>query len=90
MRAITRDTQVIKMGTDNTPRDSTIPHRRLYSIKELCQLTHMSHATAWRRIGEFDVRRIGRRVFVTAESIEQFIAALPRAPRRTCATSAAA
>jgi hypothetical protein len=41
----------------------------------------MSHATAWRRIGEFDVRRIGRRVFVTAESIEQFISALPRAGR---------
>jgi len=37
----------------------------------------MSHATAWRRIGEFDVRRIGRRVFVTAESIERFLAELP-------------
>jgi len=61
--------------------ESKIPERRLYSIKELCQLTHMSHATAWRRIGEFDVRRIGRRVFVTAESIERFLAELPKAGR---------
>ncbi len=58
--------------------DSKIPERRLYSIKELCQLTHMSRATAWRHISEFDTRRIGRRVFVTAESIEQFLAGLPR------------
>jgi hypothetical protein len=57
--------------------DSKIPERRLYSIKELCQITHMSHATAWRRIGEFDVRRIGRRAFVTAESIERFLDSLP-------------
>jgi predicted DNA-binding transcriptional regulator AlpA len=58
--------------------ESGIPERRLYSIKELCQLTHMSHATAWRRISEFDIRRIGRRAFVTAESIERFLDSLPR------------
>ena len=63
--------------------DSEIPERRLYSIKELCQLTHMSHATAWRRIGEFDVRRIGRRVFITSESIEQFLAGLPTRAARS-------
>ena len=57
--------------------EGKIPERRLYSIKELCQITHMSHATAWRRIGEFDVRRIGRRAFVTAESIEAFLDSLP-------------
>jgi hypothetical protein len=62
----------------NPRSDMRIPERRLYSIKELCQLTHMSHATAWRRIIEFDVRRIGRRAFVTAESIERFLDSLPR------------
>jgi predicted DNA-binding transcriptional regulator AlpA len=63
----------------NTPSPGDkIPERRLYSIKELCQLANMSHATAWRRIKEFEVRRIGRRVFVTAESIERFLAELPR------------
>ena len=61
--------------------DGKIPERRLYSIRELCQLCHMSHATAWRRIGEFDVRRIGRRVFVTAESIEAFLTSLPKIGR---------
>ena len=61
--------------------DSKIPDRRLYSIKELCQITNMSHATAWRRIGEFDLRRIGRRVFVTAESVEHFLSELPKAGR---------
>jgi hypothetical protein len=61
--------------------NNKIPERRLYSIKELCQLAHMSHATAWRRIGEFDSRRIGRRVFVTAESIERFLAGLPKERR---------
>jgi hypothetical protein len=60
--------------------DSEIPERRLYSIKELCQLTHM---TAWRRIGEFDVRRMGRRVFITSESIEQFLAGLPTRAARS-------
>jgi hypothetical protein len=55
-----------------------IPQRLLYSIRELCQLVHISPATAWRRIGEFDVRRIGRRTFVTAASIERFLNELPR------------
>jgi hypothetical protein len=58
---------------------TTIPDRRLYAIRELCQLTNMSPATAWRRLGEFDVRRIGRRTFVTAESLERFLAGLPKA-----------
>jgi hypothetical protein len=65
--------------------DNKIPERRLYSIRELCVLTHMSPATAWRRIGEFDTRRIGRRVFVTKESIDLFIAGLPRAVYATAA-----
>jgi hypothetical protein len=64
-------------ATDGVLTVAQIPQRRLYSICELCQITHMSHATAWRRIGEFDVRRIGRRTFVTAESIERFLDSLP-------------
>jgi hypothetical protein len=56
-----------------------IPPRRLYSIGELCQLAHLSRATAWRRRHEFDLRKIGRRTFVTAESVEAFIAGLPKA-----------
>jgi hypothetical protein len=64
-------------ATDGVLTVAQIPQRRLYSIRELCQITHMSHATAWRRIGEFDVRRIGRRTFVTAESIERFLDSLP-------------
>jgi predicted DNA-binding transcriptional regulator AlpA len=59
----------------------SIPQRRLYSLKETCQLTHMSRATFWRRMDELDVRRLGRRVFVTSESIERFLAELPKAGR---------
>jgi len=58
---------------------SPIPERRLYSVRETCQLLNLSPASFWRRTEEFDLRKIGRRTFVTNESVERFLVSLPKA-----------
>lgn len=67
-----------RVAPSRPPRDE-IPTRWLYSVRETCVLANMSPATFWRRVEEFELRRIGRRVFVTAESLDRFIANLPAA-----------
>jgi hypothetical protein len=68
-----------RAAASSSPPSAAIPPRRLYSINELCQLTNISRATAWRRRHEFDFRKIGSRTLATAESVDAFIAALPKA-----------
>ena len=59
-------------------RLSSIPERRLYSVRETCQLCNLSPASFWRRVKDFDLRKIGRRTFVTDESVERFLVSLPK------------
>jgi predicted DNA-binding transcriptional regulator AlpA len=54
-----------------------VPERRLYSVRETCQICNLSPATFWRRVKEFELRKIGRRTFVTHESVNQFLSSLP-------------
>lgn len=54
-----------------------VPERRLYSVRETCQIVNLSPASFWRRVKEFELRKIGRRTFVTKESIERFLSSLP-------------
>jgi hypothetical protein len=60
-------------------RGEPIPERRLYSVRETCQLCNMSPASFWRRVQEFEIRKIGRRTLITAESVERFLHSLPKA-----------
>jgi excisionase family DNA binding protein len=55
--------------------------RLLYSPKETEALLGISHATCYRLInaGKLDARKIGGKTTITAASIEQFLAGLPRA-----------
>jgi excisionase family DNA binding protein len=55
--------------------------RLLYSPKETEALLGISHATCYRLInaGKLDARKIGGKTAITAESIERFLAGLPRA-----------
>jgi hypothetical protein len=55
-----------------------VPERRLYSVKETCQILNMSSATFWRRVKEFELRKIGRRTFVTSDSVDRFLHSLPK------------
>jgi hypothetical protein len=59
-------------------RSLSVPQRRLYSVRETCQVLNMSPATFWRRVKEFELRKIGRRTFVTDESVERFLYSLPK------------
>jgi predicted DNA-binding transcriptional regulator AlpA len=58
---------------------SAIP-RALYPIKEAEVILSTSHAQIYRLIsaGRLDARKIGSRSFITAESIEAFLASLPK------------
>jgi hypothetical protein len=38
----------------------------------------MSPASFWRRVKEFELRKIGRRTFITNESVERFLYSLPK------------
>ena len=67
--------QQIAALLDKAREPSSAP--RLYSVKEVCRIAHMSPATFWRRSKEFELRKIGRRTLVTAESVEQFLQSLP-------------
>jgi excisionase family DNA binding protein len=54
--------------------------RALYSPKETETLLSVSHAQLYRLIGagRLDARKIGSRTLITAESIETFLASLPK------------
>jgi excisionase family DNA binding protein len=63
------------------PHESgAIAARYLYSIRETRTLLSVSHAQLYRLInaGRLDARKIGSRTLIPAESIEQFLAGLPR------------
>lgn len=66
---------------------STTTHiaRALYSPKETETLLGISHATCYRLInaGKLDARKIASKTVITRESIERFLADLPRFGRRT-------
>jgi excisionase family DNA binding protein len=55
--------------------------RALFSPKEAESVLGVSHATLYRLIaaGRIDARKLGGKTVVTAESISQLIAGLPRA-----------
>jgi len=55
------------------PKDE--PRRRLHSIKNICEETGISPATAWRLIGRDILKtvKIGRRTFVTDDSRERLV-----------------
>jgi len=57
-----------------------IPERRLYSLRETRQIINLSNATIWRRIarGDLDAVKVGSRTFIPVESIERFLAELPK------------
>jgi len=57
-----------------------IPLRELYSPREAEHILSCSHPTLYRLIavGKLDARKIGSKTVITRQSIEQFIAALPR------------
>jgi hypothetical protein len=55
------------------------PARRLYTIKEAHRMAGVSRCTLWRYRDQLDVRKIGRRVLITAESLDAFIVGLPSA-----------
>ena len=54
--------------------------RALYPVKETEVLLSVSHAQIYRLIGNgrLDARKIGSRTFITAQSIESFLATLPK------------
>jgi len=55
-------------------------NRALYSPRETETLLSVSHAQLYRLIGagRLDARKIGSRTLITAESIEAFLASLPK------------
>jgi len=61
------------------------PARALYTPRETERILSISHAQLYRLIGRdlLDARKIGRGTFITAQSIEQFLGALPPAQVRS-------
>jgi hypothetical protein len=61
-----------------------MPARMLYGTKETEALLSVSHAQLYRLIGagRLDARKIGSRTFITADSIVEFLASLPKLARR--------
>lgn len=59
------------------------PARALYSPKETEALLGISHSTCYRLInaGKLDARKIGNKTVITRESIERFLADLPKVGR---------
>jgi hypothetical protein len=54
--------------------------RALYPVKEAEVILSTSHAQIYRLInsGRLDARKIGARSFITASSLEAFLASLPK------------
>jgi hypothetical protein len=61
------------MIANTDPYDA--PRRYLHSIKETCYAAHTSPATTWRLIGRGVLKtvKIGRRTFVTDESLQHLV-----------------
>jgi hypothetical protein len=61
------------MTADTEPLPA--PRRYLHSIKETCYAAHTSPATTWRLIsrGVLKTVKIGRRTFVTDESLQNLV-----------------
>ena len=59
---------------------AAIPARILYSVQETETLLSVSHAQLYRLLAakRLDARKIGSRTFITAESIAEFLASLPK------------
>ena len=57
------------------------PGRALYTPRETQHILSISHAQLYRLIGRgaLDAVKIGRSTYITAPSIERFLAALPKA-----------
>lgn len=57
-----------------------IAARALYSPRETQQIIGISHATLYRLIAaeKLDARKLGGKTLITADSIERFIAELPK------------
>jgi hypothetical protein len=66
-----------------TASPAAVPARMLYATKETEALLSVSHAQLYRLIaaGRLDARKIGSRTFITAESIVEFLASLPKLGR---------
>ena len=61
------------------------PARALYTPRETQYILSISHAGLYRQIGKgaLDARKIGRSTYITAASIERFLAGLPPAAVRS-------
>jgi len=61
----------------------SLPARALYSPRETEQILGLSHATLYRLIaaGRIDARKLGGKTLITAESIDQLVAELPKMGR---------
>jgi hypothetical protein len=59
--------------------------RALYTPRETERILSISHAQLYRLIGRglLDARKIGRGTFITSQSIERFVGALPPAQVRS-------
>jgi hypothetical protein len=62
-----------------------LPARALYTPRETERVLSISHAQLYRLIGRgaLDARKIGRSTYITAASIEGFLAGLPAARVRS-------
>jgi helix-turn-helix protein len=62
-----------------------MPARALYAPRETEHILSISHAQLYRLIGRgaLDARKIGRATYITAASIERFLAELPAAQVRS-------
>lgn len=62
-----------------------LPARALHTPRETKHILSVSHAQLYRLIGRgaLDARKIGRSTYITAASIESFLAALPAARVRS-------
>jgi hypothetical protein len=62
-----------------------LPARALYTPRETERILSVSHAQLYRLVGRgaLDARKIGRSTYITAVSIEHFLAGLPTARVRS-------
>ena len=71
------------LGSFTASPGTTLPTRMLYATKEAEALLSVSYAQLYRLIsaGRLDARKIGARTFITAASIVEFLASLPKLAR---------
>jgi hypothetical protein len=73
----------VPFGSLTASPATALPVRMLYATKEAEALLSVSHAQLYRliRAGRLDARKIGARTFITAASIVEFLASLPKLER---------